>query len=135
MIENPLIPPPKTEAEIKKLKIIKPKYFIIPVIQGFTGAYMALSISSIINTDSYLHQKLNNYVQNVVLHWIILIAFASVSITVELLQIKLMLTSLKKVGSSFMVISVYVSNIFFAGLANYLTGGGLPDVYQAIGAS
>lgn len=127
----------KTEIqEVKReLKKVHWTFLLLPFFQGFFGAYNTLGITSIINSDSYLHQLVLKYVQNQFLQWLICVALIINMILFELKQVNFWIISLKLIGASLTTITIYISNFGFTTLFSILTQNHHPNIYQWIGSS
>ena len=121
-----------TEIE-RKPKNINIWNLMYPFTQGALGSYMGLMVPTLISKKAYLHARVLQWITNTYLLWLVGGLTIISVVCVELTLVRLMVTSLKKVGSSVMIITSYVSNFFFTNLIDYLTKGTIPNKYQLIG--
>ena len=105
-------------------------HLMYPFTQGFLGSYMGLMVPTLISSKSYLHIRFLQWVKNAYISWTVAFLVLCTIIFVQVISIKLMVTSLKKVGASIMVVTMYLSNFFFTNLIDYFTKGIIPSKYQ-----
>ena len=94
-------------------KDIKGWHLIWPFIQGLMGTYMGLMVPTLINEKAYLHARMLEWVKNKIALYIIAGVVICTVVIIQVYSIQIMIISLKKVGASVMVITMYLSSFLW----------------------